>query len=56
MVGVTLSPNVSPELATALQKDKVYINIRGRSIRLAPHVYNDKAEVDRLFDVLPRYM
>ncbi len=56
MVGVTLSPDVSPELATALQKDKVYINIRGRSIRLAPHVYNDKAEIDRLFEVLPRYM
>jgi len=56
MVGVTLSPKVSPELATALQKEKVYINIRGRSIRLAPHVYNDVAEIDRLFEVLPRYM
>ncbi len=56
MVGVTLSPNVSPDLATALQKDRVYINIRGRSIRLAPHVYNDRDEIDRLFEVLPRYM
>lgn len=56
MLGVTLPPTVSPELATVLQQEKVYINIRGRSIRLAPHVYNDKNEVDRLFDVLPRYM
>jgi selenocysteine lyase/cysteine desulfurase len=56
MLGVTLPPEVSPELAVALQKEKVYINIRGRSIRLAPHVYNDKTEIDRLFEVLPRYM
>jgi selenocysteine lyase/cysteine desulfurase len=26
------------------------------SIRLAPHVYNDKVEIDRLFEVLPQYM
>lgn len=56
MVGVTLPPDVSTNLADALKHEKVYINIRGRSIRLAPHVYNDKDEVDRLFDVLPRYM
>ena len=56
MVGVTLPPNVSTDLADALVSEKVYINIRGRSIRLAPHVYNDKEEVDRLFEVLPRFM
>lgn len=56
MLGVTLPPSVSPELVGALQKDKVYINIRGRSIRLAPHVYNNRQEIDRLFEVLPRYM
>lgn len=56
MVGVTLPPNVSTDLANALVSEKVYINIRGRSIRLAPHVYNDKEEVDRLFEVLPRFM
>lgn len=56
MVGVTLPPNVSTDLADALKSEKVYINIRGRSIRLAPHVYNDKEEINRLFEVLPRYM
>lgn len=56
MVGVTLPPNVATDLADALKKEKVYINIRGRSIRLAPHVYNNKQEIDRLFEVLPHYM
>ncbi len=56
MVGVTLPPNVSPDVVSALQEDKVYINIRGNRIRLAPHLYNDKEEIDRLFEVLSRYM
>lgn len=56
MLGVTLPPSVSPKLVNALQEDRVFINIRGNNIRLAPHVYNDKAEIDHLFDVLPRYL
>ena len=56
MLGVTLPPQISTELETALQQEKVYIAKRGNRIRLAPHVYNDAAEVDRLFEVLPRYL
>ncbi|MGI9536458.1 MAG: hypothetical protein ACR2PB_05270, partial [Desulfocapsaceae bacterium] len=56
MLGVTLPPQISTELEAALQEEKVYIAKRGNRIRLAPHVYNDTVEVDRLFEVLPRYL
>ncbi len=56
MLGVTLPPQISTELEAALQQEKVYIAKRGNRIRLAPHVYNDTAEVDRLFEVLPHYL
>ena len=56
MLGLTLPPHVSTVLVRELQRDKVYINIRGNRIRLAPHVYNNKEEIDRLFEVLSRYI
>ncbi len=49
MLGVTLPPQISAELEAALQQEKVYIAKRGNRIRLAPHVYNDTAEVDRAY-------
>jgi selenocysteine lyase/cysteine desulfurase len=30
----------------------VYVSVRGDSIRVAPHLYNDTSDVDRLFSVL----
>lgn len=56
MMGVILPEGVSSELPAALQEESVYVNVRGNSIRLAPHVYNHREEVDRLFEVLPRYI
>lgn len=56
MLGVTLPPSVSPNLAAALNKEKVYIAVRGDRIRLAPHVYNDREEIDRLFHVFSQYI
>ena len=56
MLGVTLPPQISTELEAALQQEKVYIAKRGNRIRLAPHVYNDTDEIDRLFEVLPHYL
>ncbi len=56
MLGVTLPPSVSPNLADVLNKEKVYIAVRGDRIRLAPHVYNNREEIDRLFQVLSKHI
>jgi len=53
------SSHISPLLKSveeALQQEKVYIAKGGNRIRLAPHVYNDTDEIDRLFEVLAHYL
>ena len=53
------SSHISPLLKSveeALQQEKVYIAKGVNRIRLAPHVYNDTDEIDRLFEVLAHYL
>jgi selenocysteine lyase/cysteine desulfurase len=39
-------------LLEKLTADKIFVSIRGDSMRVTPHLYNTDADVDRLFDVL----
>ena len=52
MIGIRHSEGIPRELAGLLKKAKVFVSIRGDSIRIAPHLYNDRNDVDRLFEVL----
>jgi len=54
MVGVRLQGGLPDALAGALAAAKVYVSIRGDSIRVAPHLYNDSSDVDRFLTVLQR--
>jgi selenocysteine lyase/cysteine desulfurase len=43
----------APErLPERLAKEQVYVSVRGDSLRVTPHLYNDEADIDRLFEVL----
>ncbi len=42
------------DLAERLAKEKIYISVRGSSIRVTPHVYNTVDDVDRLSEILLR--
>jgi selenocysteine lyase/cysteine desulfurase len=43
----------APErLPERLAKERVYVSVRGDSLRVTPHLYNDEADIDRLFEVL----
>jgi selenocysteine lyase/cysteine desulfurase len=54
MTGVTF-PNGLPEgLIETLASEKIFVSIRGESIRIAPHLYTGDADIDRLFKVLFR--
>ncbi len=44
-------PRSSRELLT---ESRVYVSVRGASIRVSPHVYDDAADVARLLEVLER--
>lgn len=46
------SSRVPQGLAKALAARNVYVSVRGTSIRIAPHLYNTPADVDRLLTAL----
>jgi selenocysteine lyase/cysteine desulfurase len=52
MIGIRHPEGIPLELPTLLREAKVFVSIRGDSIRIAPHLYNDGNDIDRLFEVL----
>jgi selenocysteine lyase/cysteine desulfurase len=52
MIGIRHLEGVPRELATLLREARVFVSIRGDSIRIAPHLYNDESDIECLFDVL----
>jgi selenocysteine lyase/cysteine desulfurase len=52
MIGIRHPEGIPSELAGQLRETRVFVSIRGDSIRIAPHLYNDEKDVERLFEVL----
>ncbi len=52
MIGIRYPGGIPGELPTLLRESRVFVSIRGDSIRIAPHLYNDRNDIDRLFEVL----
>ena len=52
MIGIRHSAGIPEKLATSLKEANVFVSIRGDSIRVAPHLYNDLSDIERLFEVL----
>lgn len=52
LIGINFKEGVPENVPKALSDNNVYVSIRGDSIRIAPHVYNDLSDIDRFFDVL----
>jgi len=52
MIGVRLPGGIPPALTDRLAQAKVHVSVRGDSIRVAPHLYNDERDVERLVGVL----
>jgi selenocysteine lyase/cysteine desulfurase len=52
IIGINFKNGVPDHVAPTLAENKIYVSVRGNSIRIAPHIYNDKADIDRLFEVL----
>src|SRR5262249_52546281 len=52
MIGIRPRAGVGRYLVSALSAARVYVSIRGNAIRVAPHVFNTEADIDRLLDVL----
>ena len=52
MIGIRLPNGISEGLGKRLSDARIYVNIRGDAIRIAPHLYNDESDIERLFSVL----
>jgi selenocysteine lyase/cysteine desulfurase len=56
-IGLQFSGGQVPAgLADRLAKEKCYASVRGTSLRMSPHVYNNLDEIDRFFEVFDRAM
>ncbi|WP_108658273.1 aminotransferase class V-fold PLP-dependent enzyme [Acuticoccus kandeliae] len=49
-----LGDALTPETGAILKRAGVHATVRGPKLRVSPHVYNDEADIARLFDTLPR--
>ncbi len=52
MIGIKLSENKAIEIGKKLTDNQIYISFRAASMRIAPHLYNDSKDVNRLFQFL----
>ncbi len=53
LFGIVLPPGLEPEaVRAALAQRRIHVSVRGASVRVAPHVYNHEADLDRLVDAL----
>jgi selenocysteine lyase/cysteine desulfurase len=52
MIGVRFPGGVPRGLVERLAGAKVFVSVRGDSIRVAPHLYNDERDVERFVEVL----
>jgi selenocysteine lyase/cysteine desulfurase len=52
MIGLRLRDGLPDGLAEALVASKVYVSLRGDSVRVSPHLYNDREDVDRFLNRL----
>ena len=51
-LGLQFPEGVPSGLLDALAREKVYVSVRGSSVRITPHLYNTDADVERLFAAL----
>ena len=52
MIGLRLGPEAPRDLAARLATDNVFVSVRGKSVRVSPHLYNTEGDVNRLFEAL----
>jgi selenocysteine lyase/cysteine desulfurase len=51
---VELGERFHPDLSRKLKENKAYVTVRGTKMRITPHVYNDDADILRLFELVDR--
>lgn len=55
-IGIRLPNGIPDTFVARLAKEKIYVSIRGDAIRIAPHLYTNKQDVERFFDTLRKFV
>jgi selenocysteine lyase/cysteine desulfurase len=55
-LGLALPDGTRPDLVARLAAEDVHVSVRGGSLRITPHLYNDAADADRLIEALARLL
>lgn len=53
-LGLRFAQGIPRGLLEELKKTNVYVSVRGNSLRITPHLYNNDADVDRLMHAMKR--
>jgi selenocysteine lyase/cysteine desulfurase len=56
MMGLALGSEAPGDLAVRLAEENVFVSMRGRNLRVSPHLYNTERDVERLFRSLARHI
>ena len=54
LIGIRLPNGIPGGLGERLAEEKIYVSIRGDAIRIAPHLYNEEKDIEKLFAVLQK--
>ena len=54
LLGIKFPPGAAAKLAAELSKSQIYVSVRGDSMRVAPHVFNNQADMDRLLEKIKK--
>jgi selenocysteine lyase/cysteine desulfurase len=49
MIGIRLPGGIPAGLGERLAEAKIFVSIRGDAVRIAPHLYNDESDIEKLF-------
>ena len=52
LLGIRFPEGVPEALIDRLVRNKIFVSVRGNSIRISPHLYNTAEDIDKLFSVL----
>ena len=52
LMGVSKPNGFHKDLPNLLAQEKIFVSVRGDSIRIAPHLYTTEEEIERLFSAL----
>ena len=53
MIGVRLPAGLpASDVSQAMVKERVFVSVRGTSLRISPNVYNSAEDIERCFEVM----